>query len=268
MKLYLTATLFLAGALLTASCSDSDNQVEGYFGLEGNPTGVTVPAAGITKSKRTPLTVRSNEQWTVAPATDDDAKWIHIFVNEGQDDGIFYYWVDANKDFTPRTGNILFTVNGNPAPTLFRIDQEAAVPTITIASADKGYEILPAGGQVKIPVRHNVDFTATLNPASWAKIDSVGSDTVYVSATKNTDEARKATLTLTGTGDYANVKSKTTLSQAAAGVVMNEHFEWMQEGIEDYYYNYPEVRFDKWTAEESAHGWTRWATACMADGAI
>lgn len=43
MKLYLTATLFLAGALLTASCSDSDNQVEGYFGLEGNPTGVTVP---------------------------------------------------------------------------------------------------------------------------------------------------------------------------------------------------------------------------------
>lgn len=144
----------------------------------------------------------------MAPATDDDAKWIHIFVNEGQDDGIFYYWVDANKDFTPRTGNILFTVNGNPAPTLFRIDQEAAVPTITIASADKGYEILPAGGQVKIPVRHNVDFTATLNPASWAKIDSVGSDTVYVSATKNTDEARKATLTLTGTGDYANVKSK------------------------------------------------------------
>lgn len=256
MKPYITATLFLASALLTASCSDNDDLAEGYFGLEGNPTGITVPAAGITKSKRTPITIRSNEQWTVAPANDEDAKWIHIFVNEGQDDGIFYYWVDANKNFTPRTGNLLFTVNGTPSPTLFRIDQEADVPAISIASADKGYEILPAGGQVKIAVSHNIDFTATLNPSSWGKIDSVGSDTVYVSATKNSDEARKATLTLTGTGEYANVTSSTVLSQAAAGVVMNEHFDWMQEGIEDFYYNYPEVRFDKWTADETAHGWT------------
>lgn len=255
MKPYLT-TLILAGALLAASCSDSDDLAEGYFGLEGNPTGITVPAAGITKSKRTPLTVRSNGQWTVAPATEDDAKWIHIFVDEGQDDGIFYYWVDANKSFTPRTGNIMFTVNGNPYPNLFSIHQEADVPAITIARADKGYEILPTGGQVKIPVSHNVDFTAALSTASWVKIDSVGTDTVYVSATKNKEEVRKVTLTLTGTGDYAYVTSSTVLSQAAAGVVMNEHFDWMQEGIEDYYYNYPEVRFDKWTAEETAHGWT------------
>ncbi len=255
MKSYINITLLLAGALLTASCSDNDDRTDGYFGLEGNPTGISVPAEGIAKSKRTAMTIRSNEQWTVAPANDDDAKWIHIFVDEGKDDGIFYYWVDANKQFTPRTGNIAFTVNGQPAATLFRIDQEADVPAITIAHGDKGYEIMPAGGQVKIPVTHNIDFTPKVND-SWARIDSTGHDTVYVSAGKNSDEARQTTLTLTGTGEYSGIKATTTISQAAAGVVMNEHFDWMQEGIEDFYYNYPEIRYDKWSAEETAHGWT------------
>lgn len=243
------------------SCSDDESTGERYFNIESETTNVTVPAAGISKSKRVSVVLRSNRHWTATLESQDDAQWLHLFTNEGDDDGIFRYWVDKNTGFERRTANIVFTVDGVQEATKFVITQEADVPTVAIADAENGYKMLATGGTLKVPVKSNVEWTASLGEVSWARIESCGKDTVYLSIDKNDDDTREVVLTCQGQGDYAQCVSTTVITQANAGIYLNERFDWMQEGIEDFYYNYPEQSISKWTEEELSHGWTSTGTS-------
>lgn len=242
--------------MAAASCSD-DESAAPYFTIENEPDNVEIPAAGISKSKLSTLTIRSNRPWTVTLGRADDARWVGLFAEEGRDDGIFRYYVARNTDFTDRTAQLTFIVNGTPRAKTITLHQAADIPTVAIANAAEGYKALAAGGVLKVPVRHNIDWTASLSENNgWATIDSCGHDTVYVGLQPNADDTRSVTLVCRGTGQYADRMSSTTITQADAGIYLNERFDWLKEGITDYYYNYPEVNFSKWSDEEKSYGWT------------
>jgi hypothetical protein len=241
--------------LLLASCADNNNESAPYFYIENQPTGMAVDAVGIAQSAYKSYTIRSNRPWTITK--ESDTSWLHVFADEGEDDGIFDIWVDQNALFTSRTGNLIFRVDGQEQPVMFRVDQKANVVTVSIVNAANGVDVPTLGGTVKVPVKANVAWTASLSDNDWAKIDSVNTDTVYLKVNKNTDDvARTCTLTATGSGEYSTYISSTKLTQAAMGLIMNEHFDWMQEGIVDSLYNYPEVNFASWNTGELSHGWT------------
>lgn len=246
--------------ILLASCA-SDNDEACYFKMETEQTQVNVPAAGISKSKLAKVVIRSNKDWNIQLENPDDAQWVHLFANEGSADGIFRFWVDKNTEFTSRSARLFFTVDGQKQDVPYTIEQAADVPTIAIANAENGYKVLATGGQIKVPVSHNIEWTTLLKDemnqqTDWIKIDSCGTDSIYLSLEKNTDDTRSAILTCTGVGEYASVMSSTIITQADAGIYLNERFDWMQEGKEDYYYNYPEQGIAVWTEEELSHGWT------------
>jgi hypothetical protein len=241
-------------ALSFTSCSNDNDSEDPYFYIENQPTGITVAASGVKQASWKSYTIRSNRPWKITKQSNAD--WVHVFADEGEDDGIFDVWVDENALFTARTENLIFNVDGQEQPVMFRVDQQASVPTVVITNASTGYEIAAKGGILKVPVTHNVSWTAALSTNDWLKVDSIGKDTVYLSATKNTTDAiRKVTLTATGTGEYTSLTSSTVISQPTSGIILSEHFDWMQEGKSDFLYNYPEVNSQSWSADELAHGW-------------
>ena len=256
---------FSLAMILFASCT-SDNDEACYFKMETEQTQVNVPAAGISKSKLAKVIIRSNKDWNIQLENPEDAQWIHLFANEGSADGIFRFWVEKNTEFTSRSARLIFTVDGQKQDVPYTIDQAADVPAVTIANAENGYKVLATGGQLKVPVSHNIEWTTLLKDEmnqqpTWIKIDSCGTDSIYLSLEKNTDDTRSAILTCTGVGEYASVTSSTIITQANAGIYLNDRFDWMQEGKEDYYYNYPEQGIAVWTEEELSHGWTTLATS-------
>lgn len=240
---------------MVAACSD-DNTGSGepYLNFEGSEQTVNVGIEGITKNNRKGVVIRSNRDWTIS-VSDDASAWLHVFVDEGQDDGIFYYWVDPNPAFTGRTGHIN-VVSGSETLNSIEVVQAASVPAVAIVNAENGYTALPTKGQLKVPVSGNITWTASLEQADWAKIDSLGKDTVYISLEKNAGDKRTVTLTVQGEGQFSNLTSSTVISQSAPGIIFYERFDWMQEGKEDFYYNYPEVNYTKWSDAEKGHGWT------------
>ena len=256
---------FSLAMILFASCA-SDNDEACYFKMETEQTQVNVPAAGISKSKLAKVIIRSNKDWNIQLENPEDAQWIHLFANEGSADGIFRFWVDKNTEFTSRSARLIFTVDGQKQDVPYTIDQAADIPAVTIANAENGYKVLATGGQLKVPVSHNIEWTTLLKDEmnqqpTWIRIDSCGTDSIYLSLEKNTDDTRSAILTCTGVGEYASVTSSTIITQANAGIYLNDRFDWMQEGKEDYYYNYPEQGIAVWTEEELSHGWTTLATS-------
>ena len=249
------AGLVLSVASLFTACSDDDN-AEAYFHLDTDAITITVPANGISKGNMVPVTVRTNKAWKVNVDDAEQNKWVHIYADEGECDGIFRVWFDKNATFDPRTAYITFNVDGKDEPEKYTVYQEPQVPMVEIANAADGYAELAEGGQTKIVVKHNVDWTASISSVDWAQLDSISGDTVYISMQKNEDDDRQLTLTCQGVGEYSSLVSTTTIRQSSPGIYLNDHFDWLQEGKEDYYYNYPEQSISVWTAEELSHGWT------------
>lgn len=248
-------SVFLLGLLFVSACSDdSKDSGDPYYTFDGNIETIHVGIDGIAKNKMKPIVIRSNRSWTVN-TSDQDQQWLHTFVDEGEDDGIFYYWVDANLSFKGREGHINLYSNGDKVKTI-TITQDASVPLLSFVNAEGGYTALPTAGQTKIAITANIPWKASIEACDWAKIDSVGKDTVYISLTKNTDDKRSVVISCQGEGEFSSMTSSTTLTQSAPGIILFERFDWLQEGKEDYYYNYPEVNFTKWSDGEKAMGWT------------
>src|SRR3712207_387223 len=138
-----TRNLFILGALLLgslcfSSCSDdSKDSGDPYYTFDGNLETVNVSIAGITKTNMAPVTIRSNRDWTIR-TSEEDSQWLHTYITEGEDDGIFYYWVDPNAAFTGRQGRI-DVYSGNEKVKSLEIVQDASVPSLAILNAETGY---------------------------------------------------------------------------------------------------------------------------------
>src|SRR5690606_7161104 len=93
----------------------------------------------------------------------EQADWVKVFPSEGKDDGIFKITVSPNESYDPRVVNLAFVVNGEEQPVLFRIEQEAAVPTLTLPES---VSIASAGGEFDVTLTTNVEWTYTLDDDS------------------------------------------------------------------------------------------------------
>lgn len=244
-----------------SGCKDNDDPVgDPYLTFENIEGTINVSKAGITQAKRKAVTVRSNSAWKVALENPDDASWLHFFIDEGEDDGLIYYWVDKNTTFDQREGKITLSDNGKVLNSL-DIVQEADVPNITVKDGSNGFTIAPEGSVLKVAVDANISWKATLTPeVSWARITNVTEDSIFVTIDKNEEDERTVNLSLVGEGEHSGVSTTALITQKDESLIFTDNFSWLQEGDEKPTYETPEIRIDLWNDAEKAMGWQSLAT--------
>lgn len=246
-----------------SGCKDNDDPVgDPYLTFENIEGTINVSKAGITQAKRKAVTVRSNSAWKVALENPDDASWLHFFIDEGEDDGLIYYWVDKNTTFDQREGKINLSENGKVLNSL-DIVQEADVPTISIKDGSNGFTIAPEGSVLKVAIDANITWKATLTPdVDWARITNVTEDSIFVTIDKNEEDERTVNLSLVGEGEHSGVSTTALITQKDESLIFNDNLSWLQEGEEKPTYETPEIRIDLWNDAEKAAGWislSNWA---------
>jgi len=249
-----TGRLLLAVALLYPlifmSCSDDENEVSeaAYFNIEENPTGLSADINGITKS----YTVRANRPWKIVAQSQVD--WVRAFPAEGDDDGIFEFKVSENPTFESRSVNFAFIVDGNEQPVLFRVDQEANVPYITLEDAETGIAVPSAQTDFSIKVKANVDWTYTLVEGDWLTEVAVSESEIHMLAAKNNGELRSATVKVSS-ALHPSLDQEITITQSPGNVILEENFDWLNYGSTIFYTTSGETRMDSWTTDEMDRGW-------------
>ena len=240
-----------------SGCKDNDDPVgDPYLTFENIEGTINVSKAGITQAKRKAVTVRSNSAWKVALENPDDASWLHFFIDEGEDDGLIYYWVDKNTTFDQREGKITLSDNGKVLNSL-DIVQAADVPNITIKDGSTGFTIAPEGSVLKVAIDANITWKATLTPdVDWARITNVTEDTIFVTIDKNEEDERTVNLSLVGEGEHSGVSTTALITQKDESLIFNDNLSWLQEGEEKPTYETPEIRIDLWNDAEKAAGWS------------
>lgn len=240
-----------------SGCKDNDDPVgDPYLTFENIEGTINVSKAGITQAKRKAVTVRSNSPWKVSLENPDDSSWLHFFIDEGEDDGIIYYWVDKNSTFDQREGKINLSENGKVLNSL-DIVQEADVPNITIKDGSNGFTIAPEGSVLKVAIDANITWIATLTPdVDWARITNVTEDTIFVTIDKNEEDERTVNLSLVGEGEHSGVSTTALITQKDESLIFNDNLSWLQEGEEKPTYETPEIRIDLWNDAEKAAGWS------------
>lgn len=240
-----------------SGCKDNDDAVgDPYLTFENIEGTINVSKAGITQAKRKAVTVRSNSPWKVSLENPDDASWLHFFIDEGEDDGLIYYWVDKNTTFDQREGKITLSDNGKVLNSL-DIVQEADVPNITIKDGSNGFTIAPEGSVLKVAIDANITWKATLTPdVDWARITNVTEDSIFVTIDKNEEDERTVNLSLVGEGEHSGVSTTALITQKDESLIFNDNLSWLQEGEEKPTYETPEIRIDLWNDAEKAAGWS------------
>ena len=240
-----------------SGCKDNDDPVgDPYLTFENIEGTINVSKAGITQAKRKAVTVRSNSPWKVSLENPDDSSWLHFFIDEGEDDGIIYYWVDKNSTFDQREGKINLSDNGKVLNSL-DIVQEADVPNITIKDGSNGFTIAPEGSVLKVAIDANITWKATLTPdVDWARITNVTEDSIFVTIDKNEEDERTVNLSLVGEGEHSGVSTTALITQKDESLIFNDNLSWLQEGEEKPTYETPEIRIDLWNDAEKAAGWS------------
>lgn len=248
--------LISAAGLFSACEKDSDEDSgEAYFTIEGNPTGLSVGIAEKTQS----YVVRSNRPWQVVAQS--EGSWIKAFPAEGEDDGIFKIIVNENTTFEPRTMLFAFIVDGEEQPVLFTVNQEKAIPFLTISDI-LGKTINQAAQELKINVKANVGYTYS-SDASWLTLNreeagSKATDLVFAATANEDENSRTANITFT-CAQYPDLNATLVVKQEGKSegtVVLFEDFSWLAYGSTVFYTTTNEKRYDAWTAEEKAKGWT------------
>ncbi len=240
-----------------SGCKDNDDPVgDPYLTFENIEGTINVSKAGITQAKRKAVTVRSNSPWKVSLENPDDSSWLHFFIDEGEDDGLIYYWVDKNSTFDQREGKINLSENGKVLNSL-DIVQEADVPNITIKDGSNGFTIAPEGSVLKVAIDANITWKATLTPdVDWARITNVTEDSIFVTIDKNEEDERTVNLSLVGEGEHSGVSTTALITQKDESLIFNDNLSWLQEGEEKPTYETPEIRIDLWNDAEKAAGWS------------
>jgi hypothetical protein len=217
-----------------------------YFMIEGEPTGIVAPAVATTQA----YTVRSNRPWKVVAKS--DVTWARAYPDEGDLDGIFKIIVQKNNTFEPRSMNFAFVVNGEELSVLFRVDQEEAVPYLTVSPSS--VSVPAGGGLVNINIDANMEWTYTVDDPSWQTEEAL-TETLIMLRIPNATGTRQTTLTVTPVApEYAGLAASVLIKQTDA--ILEERFEWLHYGSAVTHNTTGEQRYDSWTPEERARGWT------------
>lgn len=241
------AALLLVFVSVLQSCDDDESTGTPSFSIVGNPTGMTVGVAGKTEK----FTVRAVGTWQIVKKEEGD--WVKIFPQHGgKDDGIFEITVTPNEGFEQRIMNLAFVLNGEEQPVLFRIEQEANTPYITLPEK---VTIPSSGGEFTVSVTSNVAWTYSLSSDAWITEVSKNATDVVLNAAVNNGPLRSVTMTVTAT-DYPSVSKSVTLEQSPGSVILEEDFSWLAYGSAVPYTTTGETIITNWTPEQQAKGWT------------
>jgi len=234
---------------VSVSCNDEETLAEPYFTIEDNPTGLSVDVNGIEQS----YVVRSNQSWEVIAQGEGD--WVRAFPDKGNNDGIFKFIVNENDTFEPRVMNFAFVVNGEEQPALFRVEQVANVPFITVQNAEEGISVASAGGDFQINLSANVDWSYQITNGYWLSEAEITETAIKLSAEKNKGTERTAVLTVKAINDPELTKT-VAITQLDGSIVLEEHFDWLTYGSPIFYTTSGEKRMDSWTSDEMDRGWS------------
>ncbi len=232
-------------SLLSFSCNEEEVPEDPYFYIENEPSGLSVDM----NEHEQIYTIRSNRPWKLVPQ--DTITWARAFPDEGDDDGIFRFLIEKNTKFNARTVNFAILVDGEELPTLFRIDQEARIPYITVNEGDT-INVPAAGGNVTVSFDANVEWTYSLDTEEWLEEIDVNKSEIKFLAYRNTGVARTAVLTVTS-NDFPDVKQVISIIQSPGNIVFEDNFNWLHYGSTVPYEWQDAVRYDAWTPEEKAH---------------
>lgn len=236
--------------LVFISCNNDDDNVaeDPYFTIEGDPSGLSVDAAGATQK----YVVRSNQPWKVV--AQEENNWVRAFPEEGDDEGIFSIIVQENMTVEARDARFAFIVNGVEQSTLFSVEQKENIPFITLEGAEAGYSIPAAGGELTIPIRATVDWSYTVDDNDWLTEVEVSESGIVLQGTENRGDGREVSLTV-NSPEYPDLDQTVTITQSSNTVILEEDFSWLSYGNAIPYETSGEKRYDTWTQEEKDHGW-------------
>ncbi|MCI1779877.1 MAG: hypothetical protein LKI53_07980 [Bacteroidales bacterium] len=261
-KNIIRSVLLIAGlsvaAAGTISCSKDENNTETTFSITDLPNTLEVSSSGIKKglTAEQSYIVRSNAKWAIESQTDDD--WARFFPMEGDRDGIIRISVDENTSLEARSMSFAFISEETERPVLFTVKQKASEPFIRIGTGNKSeYTIPRVGGSLDLGVSSNIDWDYTIEDNSFLTINGITSDSIKVSADQiNKDgEYWSALLTLTGKGEYSDIRTQIRITQL--GALIYQDFSWLNYGSALQWETTGETRWDNWTASEQANtGWT------------
>lgn len=232
-----------------SSCSNDDENTEApYFSIEGNPTRLSTDIKG-TEEK---YVVRAHGSWKVVPQAEAD--WVRAFPDKGEDDGIFRFIVKENLNFVNRSIDFKFFVNGEEQPILFTIDQEKNIPFLEVEGRTE-ISALSDEQTITIPIKANVDWTYSFGDVQWLGKQEGSDAEIKVLIKKNKGPERTATISISS-AQYPDLSKEVKIIQSSGNVVLEENFNWLTYGTKIPYETDGEKRFDLWTAEEQAKGWT------------
>ena len=246
--------VFLLGmAGFCAACDDDDAVTNPYLTIESEQT----VFEGSADKAEYIVTIRSNCNWQVVERSEGTG-WVRAFPDEGEKEGKFKFIVKGNEQFVSREAEFAIVADGQEYPVLLRVTQQASVPAITIGDGSGTVNVASAGGQTAVTSKANVRWTCRVDEAAatWMKLDSISeAGMIYLSMEKNNGPAREGILHCESEEEpSANVDVKVV--QAAGSIILQEDFGWLAYGSTTHWDTTGETAYNKWTADELAHGWT------------
>lgn len=270
-KTFAACILSFAACTSITGCKDDDNNLpsgETYFRVEGLED-YRIPESGLSDAKFAngkKAVVRANGKWTFSAADEETEKWARIFPMEGVDDGIIHVYAEPNESPVARTASYRVFINGVEQAEPFTVIQKGSEPYLNVDT--KLLTFKRAGGELIVTVTSNCDwdcsvsgedaalFTATQTSATQA--------TVTVSQPNTKGRDLSATLAIMGRGEFDNLKCEINLVQLYA--TFFDDFSWLESDAGIFGWKIDtnsktkEVRIDKWSDAEKAHGWTSQST--------
>ncbi len=282
MKHYIKSVLLAAMAVVAAlgltACSDDDNDSgEAYFTVYDGSEAIDSYTFDYTEADTTSwtraktLVVRSNRSWRLEAQSENG--WVRVFPSEGEGDGLIRLSRVENKK--PDTRSITFKIylNGSESGKTFTINQSGAEPYLKGSATS--FTIARTGGENQFTVNTNVPYEYSIkgNNSGWLTVTRSATDenVLLLTAGENLSGAdRTDTLHLQGTGNYSNLTLDIPVTQLST--IFFDNFAWMGINNVDVRAGLSILgwvttgesgsRFDKWTADELAHGWESRSNYC------
>lgn len=249
-------------ALVPVSCKeDEPDSGETYFNVE-EIDNFQIPYTGISKSaygNGEKFIVRAHGAWRFESEDGEDNSWVKVFPMEGEDDGYIRIYSDENTQPIVRVAKFKVFLNDVEQPQRLEISQQNCQPFMNVMSRKLTFE--RKGGTLTVGVNANIDWECSVEGADASLFECAKKDdvTAEIKASVNTaGRELSATLVISGAGEFSSLRQEIEVEQLDA--TFFDNFSWLQceAGINGWKIDTgkSEIRIDKWTAAEKAHGWT------------
>lgn len=249
--------LILIMSVLLISCKkDKDARVE-FELLSGSPE-LQVSVDGTSET----YSIRTSGYWTVSFV--DDVDWIEVQPREGQGDATFTVSIDKNRQMESRSAALAFHVNHVRMSDLIRItqDENPHPPYFELDYESETLEVSGSGVRKVFDVRSNTQWEVIVpQEVDWISVEPAagnGEGEFVVVVDENPLYSSRSALLSYKVDGIAHGLSLNIIQGGKVdnSIILNEDFEWLTYGSPIFYTTTGETRFDNWTDEEKAKGWT------------